>query len=215
MQMYKIYINDTPVCFKESAPDLPLKLDNNAQHLAARYTGIPKSLLNYADMLEKGNRFKSVTLYTHDLEGIQRDFLSQFELLEAAGGIVRTPEGKLLLIFRLGHWDLPKGKLEPGEMPAEAAVREVEEETGITGIQCSRLFDITYHTYRTAKGKRIVKRTYWYLMDAPEQALIPQTEEDIQTAVWAFPAHYLNNPAYPFYRSIHDLLLAATEQSTL
>lgn len=209
--MYKIYINDTPVYFKESTPNVPLKLDNDAQHLSARYTGLPKSLLNYADMLEKGNRFQSVTLYTNDLEGIQRDFLSLFELLEAAGGIVRTPEGKLLLIFRLGHWDLPKGKLEPGEIPEEAAVREVEEETGITGIQRSELFDITYHTYRTGKGKRIVKRTYWYLMNAPEQVLVPQTEENIQSAVWAFPEEYLNNPAFPFYRSIHDLLSAATE----
>lgn len=209
--MYKIYINDTPVYFKESTSNVPLKLDNDAQHLSARYTGLPKSLLNYADMLEKGNRFQSVTLYTNDLEGIQRDFLSLFELLEAAGGIVRTPEGKLLLIFRLGHWDLPKGKLEPGEIPEEAAVREVEEETGITGIQRSELFDITYHTYRTGKGKRIVKRTYWYLMNAPEQVLVPQTEEDIQSAVWAFPEEYLNNPAFPFYRSIHDLLSAATE----
>ena len=55
--------------------------------------------------------------------------------VEAAGGYVvrRTPKGnlKVLTIFRRGLWDLPKGKLDPGESPEKGAVREVSEEVGI------------------------------------------------------------------------------------
>ncbi len=205
--MYKIYVNDTPLYFKELATNLPLAPDTNPQHLCGRYTGSPKSLLNYADMLEKGgSRFSSVTLFTHDLEAIQRDFLSQFDLIEAAGGIVRSSEGKLLLIYRLGHWDLPKGKIEDGEAPDLAAVREVQEETGVSVFSSLSFFDTTYHTYRSGKGKRIVKRTYWYHMEASEQPLVAQSEEGIESAIWAFPGAVLHNPDYMFYRSIRDLL---------
>ena len=204
-QMYKIYVNDTPLHFKELAPNLPLPADDDPQHLCGRYTGSPKTLLNYADMLEKGSRLSSVTLFTDNLEAIQRDFLSQFDLIEAAGGIVRSPEGKCLLIYRLGHWDLPKGKIEPGEAPDLAAVREVAEETGVSTSSLS-FFDTTYHTYRSGKGKRIVKRTYWYRMEANEQPLIAQSEEGIESAIWAFPDAVLHDPDYVFYRSIRDLL---------
>ena len=204
--MYKIYVNDTPLYFKELAPNLPLPAHEDPQHLYGRYTGSPKTLLNYADMLEKGSRLSSVTLFTDDLDAIQRDFLSQFDLIEAAGGIVRSPEGKLLLIYRLGHWDLPKGKIEPGEAPDLAAVREVAEETGISNPSSLSFFDTTYHTYRSGKGKRIVKRTYWYRMEANEQPLIAQSEEGIESAIWAFPDTVLHDASYTFYRSIRDLL---------
>ena len=204
--MYKIYVNDTPLYFKELAPNLPLPAHEDPQHLYGRYTGSPKTLLNYADMLEKGSRLASVTLFADDLDAIQRDFLSQFDLIEAAGGIVRSPEGKLLLIYRLGHWDLPKGKIEPGEAPDLAAVREVAEETGISNPSSLSFFDTTYHTYRSGKGKRIVKRTYWYRMEANEQPLIAQSEEGIESAIWAFPDTVLHDASYTFYRSIRDLL---------
>lgn len=211
--MYKIYVNDTPFYLKEADPDLPIPLENSVTRLSGRYTGLTKSLLNYADMLEKGQRFESVTLYTHQLELLQADILSVFTLIEASGGIVCTPEGKILLIFRLGHWDLPKGKIEAGESPAEGALREVEEETGITNLRPGALFDITYHTYRVGKTKRILKRTYWYLMEAEEQALTPQTEEDIESAVWVKPADFLADTTRPFYRSIRDLLERYAQQS--
>ena len=51
--------------------------------------------------------------------------------VRAAGGIVTAPDGTMLLIQRNGRWDLPKGKVEPGETLLQAALREVEEETGI------------------------------------------------------------------------------------
>lgn len=51
--------------------------------------------------------------------------------VRAAGGIVTAPDGTMLLILRNGRWDLAKGKVEPGETLLQAALREVQEETGI------------------------------------------------------------------------------------
>jgi 8-oxo-dGTP diphosphatase len=57
-------------------------------------------------------------------------------LVECAGAVVRDAEGRLLMVRRahepgLGRWSLPGGRIEPGETPAEAAAREVFEETGL------------------------------------------------------------------------------------
>ncbi len=205
--MYKIYINDTPLYLIEAAKREDIPVSDQENMLIARYPGSAKILLNYADMLEKSKRFDSIILYFPDLKKLQEDFLSHYDLIEAAGGLVVTPEQKMLLIFRLGHWDLPKGKIDPGETPEMAAVREVEEETGIGHIELGSLFDVTYHTYRIKSGKRCLKRTYWFLMEAQEQPLRLQSEEGIEHALWATPEQMLEGEnTHLFYRSIRDLL---------
>jgi hypothetical protein len=96
-------------------------------------------------------------------------------LVQAAGGLVTTPNQNLLLIFRRGKWDLPKGKLDDGEELDVCAVREVEEETGLSNIHLKEKLLVTYHTYYE-KGDHILKETHWYLMSVQnEQELIPQT----------------------------------------
>ena len=87
------------------------------------------------------------------------------------------------MIFRLGYWDFPKGKVEEGESFEEAAVREVEEETGLHNIELRQPLPNTYHTY-TLRDTDILKVTHWYEMHASQQTLTPQTEEDIAQAVW-------------------------------
>ena len=90
----------------------------------------------------------------------------------------------ILWIQRNGKWDLPKGKIETGEEIAAAAIREVEEECGISAPQIKRRLPNTYHTYRL-KGQAILKRTYWFEMYYQgNESLIPQEEEDITTAKW-------------------------------
>ena len=112
------------------------------------------------------------------------DFCSGFSLIEAAGGLVSNQENKVLMIFRNGKWDLPKGKLELGESIESCAIREVEEECGVSGLEiCNKLLD-TFHTY-DLKGKNILKKTYWYKMSCSFSGdLIPQTEEGITEVCW-------------------------------
>ena len=111
-------------------------------------------------------------------------FCADYTLIEAAGGLVYNLDNQLLMIFRNGKWDLPKGKLEVGENIKECAIREVEEECGISGLSISKPLQDTYHVYELNEQK-ILKRTYWFEMKTNFKAnLTPQTEEGITKVVW-------------------------------
>ncbi|WP_421918132.1 NUDIX hydrolase [Marinifilum sp.] len=119
-----------------------------------------------------------------DVETLFDHFKSCFKYIEAAGGKVYNQQKEILAIYRLGKWDLPKGKVEKGEGILEAAIREVEEECGISGVKIEKELNSTYHTY-WMKDKFVLKRTYWYQMIySGSQQLVPQTEEDIQEVKW-------------------------------
>ena len=136
------------------------------------------------DMLQ-GKVADKVMLMTSDVEQTFQSFKSHFEYIEAAGGLVLNSNKEVLWMKRLGVWDLPKGKVEIGEDYPIAAVREVEEETGISNPVIERELISTYHTY-PFKGKQVLKRTYWYLMNySGEDDLIPQTEEGIEEVLWS------------------------------
>lgn len=104
----------------------------------------------------------------------------------AAGGLVTNSNKELLMIFRRGFWDLPKGKLDPGETLEECAVREVREETGLQKIVLGKFLGITLHDYfDTHLGEQVTKESHWFEMKVREdQPLIPQTEEDITRICW-------------------------------
>ena len=100
------------------------------------------------------------------------------KVIPAAGGLVLNPKTEILFIFRDGVWDLPKGWIEKGETIENAAIREVEEECGISNLQLIKPLVTTYHIY-FYKGIKL-KQTYWFLMSSNYQKeLIPQTEEGI------------------------------------
>ncbi len=201
--MYKIYINETPLFLIEEA-QLKNWPEANERHMVARYPGKAKWLMAYVDMLEKSKRFDSVTLYSKDVEQLWKDFQSLFDLIEAAGGLVLNPKREILFIFRRSFWDLPKGKIDEGETVADAAVREVMEETGLEKVKLDKPLLDTYHTYRLKK-RRILKKTYWFSMSAPEQNLIPQKEEDIEQAIWMDLETFQSRPR-TIYGNIQDLL---------
>ena len=108
----------------------------------------------------------------------------------AAGGLVTNPKGEILWIYRRGFWDLPKGKLDDGETIQTCAVREVQEETGIVGVQLHEMLCFTNHKYFDKYlNEEVIKRTYWFHMSIPNaQNGIPQTSEDIEKIEW----HALN-----------------------
>lgn len=105
------------------------------------------------------------------------------ELIPAAGGVALNSSNEVLVIFRNAKWDLPKGKLEEGESIQQAAVREVQEETGLVDVRLISRLPNTYHTY-TIKDKRVLKETYWYLMASNDRALKPQIKEGITEVKW-------------------------------
>jgi 8-oxo-dGTP pyrophosphatase MutT (NUDIX family) len=120
----------------------------------------------------------------HNHEDLWQAFKSHHTIIEAAGGLVTDAKNRLLVIKRLGMWDLPKGKLEEGEEIEKAAVREVEEECGITDLTLIRQLPDTYHCYRL-RGKHILKRTYWFEMQYKGSEMpTPQIEEDISEVIF-------------------------------
>ena len=111
-------------------------------------------------------------------------FCAAYKLIKAAGGLVYNNKNQLLMIFRNGKWDLPKGKLEVGETIEQCAIREVEEECGISGLIIIQQLQETYHTYEI-NGQKILKRTYWFEIKSSFKGnLAPQTKEGITEAVW-------------------------------
>ena len=111
-------------------------------------------------------------------------FCADYYLIEAAGGLVYNNENQILMIFRNNKWDLPKGKLEQNENIKECAIREVQEECGVTGLSIVSFLKDTYHTYEI-NGKKILKRTYWFAMNTDfKGSLVPETEEGITEVVW-------------------------------
>lgn len=111
-------------------------------------------------------------------------FKNEMKVIVAGGGLVHTAENTVLLIFRKNKWDLPKGKLDAGETPEVAALREVHEETGLQSLQLDKPLTITYHTYKE-NGTFILKESHWFLMKSPQQeGMVPQLEEGIEQCIW-------------------------------
>ena len=120
----------------------------------------------------------------HDLEELKAAFFKKFSPVKAAGGFTLNENKDVLMMFRRGKWDLPKGKMDKNETFEECAVRETEEETGLRNIKLAGPLTTTYHTYH--EGTRFVlKETRWFTMHINgEQKLIPQAEEQITKLEW-------------------------------
>lgn len=136
-------------------------------------------------------------------------FARNFRIIHAAGGLVTNEHDEILMIYRLEKWDFPKGKVEAGESIEEAAVREVQEETGLQEITLGKALPSTFHTYEL-HGEPILKETHWYAMHASRQALTPQTIEDISQAVWV-PRRQVSKNLENSYPSLKALWAATQE----
>lgn len=144
-----------------------------------------------------------------DLEVLKKAFFKKFTIVHAGGGLVVNERDEILLIFRKGKWDLPKGKLDKGETIEDCAVREVEEETGLKQVKLLSPLMITYHTYQEG-SKFVLKESHWYQMTVKgDQVLVPQTTEDIHEIRWVKPSDlrgYMPN-SFP---SVVDVLATIT-----
>lgn len=204
--MYKININDNTIYLMDGKEFK--EVDSSQFDMHVKYTGKTKFLLSYIDMLEKTRRISKLLIYNEQLKPLKKDFESLFREIRASGGVVEDESGKVLMIYRRGHWDLPKGKIDAGEGKKEAAIREVMEETGISQPVLTHKICTTRHCYRLKSGERVLKKTFWYAMKAKNQKLIPQKSEDIEKAKWVNPAKFIKEDL-PIYSNILDVLLSS------
>lgn len=203
--MYKIYIKETLLILVDTK-DLENTKKKMGDELVAKYSGKRKYLLNFIDKAEKDSRCNCIIIHSSDFKKLWKDFKSLFKIEKAAGGLVMNKDKDALLIFRRGFWDLPKGKIEKGEKKMVAAVREVEEETGATDLFVEGKLATTYHTYKYKINKRVLKKTFWYLMHTKTEELQPQAEEDIELAEWRNLDDFLNTKDLVVHENIRELI---------
>lgn len=172
--MYKVFINEKKLILSSEPQNSPKTLNYDGTHS-----------FDFAIDLLENTASQGLNIYHNDIDQLWADFGNYFKKIDAAGGIVMNLENKILFIHRLGKWDLPKGKIEPGESREVAAVREVEEECGISDLQLKDFINSTYHIYTDRDGKKILKTTYWFEMFyAGTETPIPQIEEGINEVGW-------------------------------
>ena len=173
--MYKVFFNQKP-----------LILTNKIQYLSDTE---PLLFIKYTSVTQiikalKSSKNSKVFLYHKDIDKLWKGFKKKFPIVEAAGGLVKRTDNKLLFIFRNDKWDLPKGGVEKKELIIDAAKREVKEETGVGDIIVQKKISETYHIFK--KGKRFrLKKTHWFKMSTTYMGKTrPQTEEGIEKTKW-------------------------------
>lgn len=126
-------------------------------------------------------------------------------MIRAAGGKVRHQNGKLLFIYRNEKWDLPKGKIEKRESLEKAAMREIEEETGVSNLSIVKPLQTTYHIFKR-NGKHALKETFWFEMSTSyDGQLIPQECEGITKVEWLDESQ-TNEALTNSYANIRELI---------
>ena len=172
--MYNVFVNKKLLRIdKKSNSDFSLKVN---------YSGINQLERLILDL--ENEKLDSVLVITDDPKSILDSFNKIGDIRVASGGKVRNAKKEILFIKRDKVWDLPKGFVEEGESLEQGAIREVEEETGISGLKIIDKLKITYHTYRY-DGKLVLKISHWYNMESDFEGLLtPQLEEGITDAKW-------------------------------
>lgn len=198
MQRYKVFFKES--CFL-LCDDYNL-IKKGTTSLVHKDFNETKAYIN--GLLEQAGAFNAV-LYHEDPEALLSIFKSCFLYVKAAGGIVCS-NGCVLMIKRLGYYDLPKGHLEAGESTEQCAIREVEEECGIKDLQITGPMPGTLHIYLRNERWHL-KKTYWYKMTCLfNQSLIPQTEEDIEEVFWQ-PVSEIDTILDKTYKSLKAVLV--------
>ena len=201
--MYKVFFNDRTVFLTDNFDHLCIE----EKYIFFPYTNY-ENLIIFLDKLQKSTAINKAYIYHQDLDKLMVEFKSIFDFIVTAGGLVMNNLNQILFIKRLGKWDLPKGKPKKNETIENTAIREVQEECGITKLAIKDAIYSTYHTY-TENNKKCLKKTHWYSMfyDGDEE-LVPQEEEDISFVKW-FNVDELVDILINTYPSIIDLLKIA------
>ena len=174
LQMYKVFVNNKPIILTDDV------------NISSEFKKVDYHQIDVLEIIDSLNKITSngIILIDSDLKKMWKSFKKNFKIEKAAGGKVINSKEEVLFIYRLNKWDLPKGKLEKGESLKECAIREVEEECGITSLIIDKKLQTTYHIFER-NHKLILKITYWFLMKSTFSGkLIPQVEEGIEEVVF-------------------------------
>jgi len=204
-QMYKVFFNECLILL--TLENNNLRLGNIEEFVEIQCIGDFIALLKRLDKQKHVEQPIFKCLIEKDLLA---ELLARLNQIPAAGGIVRNLTGEILFIRRLEKWDLPKGKIEDGETIAEAALREVEEECGISNLQIAKQLQSTFHIYRSPylpeSNNWVWKETYWFeMIYSGSEIPQPQIEEDITEIQW-FPEERLDEVRQETYGNLKELL---------
>ncbi|MEP7268497.1 MAG: NUDIX domain-containing protein [Saprospiraceae bacterium] len=179
-QKYKIWVNTSWMVFlstkeyKNRDIDDPIYLllrDPKTNQINGILHQMQSGLIQFPTVILSRNR-----------KSLWNKFLHDSNRVFAAGGLIKREDEKYLFFYRRGSWDLPKGKVDKKETFKQAALREVNEEVGLTCTILKKM-PITFHTY-ILKDKLVLKQTYWYEMSCKRGQVRLQHEEDIEKSKW-------------------------------
>ncbi|TVQ17283.1 MAG: NUDIX domain-containing protein [Bacteroidetes bacterium] len=196
--MTHIFYHNTEILLSEHTPPLS---ENTISFAELKKKGAD----HFLKVIEYKNITSPITILgesSEEMLGYFRDHLTE---ITAGGGLVQNPDDEILFIFRNGKWDLPKGKPEKNENIKETALREVEEECGITGLEIVGTLPETYHIYPLATSGYVLKKSVWFHMRTfSKQPLKAQTEEGITEVRWiGIPVeNEILTHAFPSIRSL-------------
>ncbi|MEM8845539.1 MAG: NUDIX domain-containing protein [Bacteroidota bacterium] len=175
--MYKVFVNESPLILTNEKP-------KNAN--GKLFSMDNESVREAIELLAKG-KSDVAYLYHPEESKLLEVFKHKLPVVVAAGGFVTNSKGKVLFIYRNEKWDLPKGKVDKGESIENAAIREVEEETGVTDLTIDKFMRTTYHIFKR-NGEYTLKVVHWFAMSTPfDGALKGQLEEGIMKVKWKGP----------------------------
>ncbi|TPN84582.1 NUDIX hydrolase [Aquimarina algicola] len=175
--MYKVFVNNTPIILSTK------KTIEGYETISVKEVDFPMII---RDILQKESKNEEAKyhLYSKTEEKLLEHLYTKLPVVIAGGGKVYNANKQILFIRRNGKWDLPKGKAEKKEDMETAAIREVEEETGVKGLEITKFLYRTYHVFKR-NGEFRLKVTYWFEMTTDyDGELIPQTNEGITKVKW-------------------------------
>jgi 8-oxo-dGTP pyrophosphatase MutT (NUDIX family) len=175
--MYKVFVNDRSLFLTNE-----VQKETDFQIFLLESIDIKKLIVKMYQ-----NKIHNVFLYHPDEKLIMKTLKAKIPVVKAGGGLVYNTKGEILFIFRNGKWDLPKGGTEKNETMEETAMREVEEETGVSGLSISKKLQKTYHVFKR-NGRYKLKQTYWYEMQSNFDGIPEgQADEGIEKVEWIHP----------------------------
>lgn len=172
--MYKVFVNDRPLFLTNE-----ILKETDFQFFLLDSVDVEQVIVKMFQ-----NKIHKAYLYHPDEKEIMKKLKSKIPVNKAGGGLVFNKNGDVLFIFRNGKWDLPKGGIKKEELIEACAIREVEEETGVSGLKISTKLQKTYHIFKR-NGSYKLKITHWFEMKTDFEGIpVGQLEEGIEKVAW-------------------------------